>query len=221
MKVIGSAATHTSLAQGGAPLTFAPASYEALFFGKRPARRVDPRKYRHLTKGKRKLEYLASEALELVGSPELGVTVALAEGSNASISRDGELRVGVQLLEAKQDDDDFLVALVGHEVGHQPWRWPLGPLEMNQRQLNELYKAEERRADETMGRILAQLGASPDSMARFLLSAARFEKTPPLDYDPAEQRVALLRASFQKQSNKQKRTGVAGLERRSTARPLR
>jgi hypothetical protein len=218
MKIQASVSTHTSLAQGGAPLTFKPVSYEALFFGKRAARRVDPRKYRHLSKGKRKLEYLADEVADLIGGFGEDISVSLAEGNNASISRDGELRVGVELLEAKQDDDDFLVALVGHEIGHQPWHWPTGPISLSPRELNALYRAEERRADDAMGRVVAMLGAKPDSMAQFLL-AASFEKAPPLDYDPAEARVALLRQSFSQQVIRDtRREAMAGTVK---TRPLR
>lgn len=218
MKIRASVSTNTQLAQGtaGSP-GFAPVSYEALFFGKRAARLVDPRRYPHLAKSKRKLEYLASEVGELFGAFDGDVSVALAEGSNASISREGELRVGVGLLEERQDDDDFLVALVGHEIGHQPWEWPEGPLSMTPKQLNALYRAEERKADEAMGRVLAKLGASPESMARFLLTHAQFEKAPPLDYDPADQRVALIQTSHREELSRIERAPtVAGVGAKRT-----
>lgn len=213
--------TQTNLAQGSslarAP-QFVPVSYEALLFGKRPARLVDPRKYPHLKKGKRKLEALAEDISGLLGVAGGELTVSLAEGKNASISRDGELRMGVKLLEERQEDDDFLVAVVGHEVGHQPWDWPQHDLRgLTRKQLGELYKVEERKADDFMGAVLAKLGADPGSMAEFLLAAEAFEKTPPLDYDPADERVALMRRAFERQRARQvKKATIAGIAQRNT-----
>lgn len=199
MKISSTVSTQTSLAGGTlvGPRLEAPPSLDVLLFGKRPARRVDPRRYPGVKKGRLKVEYLVGEVAELLGHHGAEFTVSLAEGSNASISRDGELRVGVGLLEQRQDDDDFLVALVGHELGHQPWDWPNENLShLSPAQLNALYRREEAKADDFMGKALAELGARPDSMARFLLAAAQFEKTPPLDYDPAPQRVETIEASY-------------------------
>jgi Peptidase family M48 len=159
------------------------------------------RSHPHLKRALRKLRAVKDQIGELLGLPEDALSVELCEGSNASITRDGRIGVGVQLLERHAGDDDLLVAILGHEIGHQPWTWPegnLGPL--NQRQLQELYREEEAKADRFAGRVLAELGADPSRICEFLQAAERFEQTRPRDYYPADVRARIIRDAFRRRA---------------------
>lgn len=201
MKVSGKNLGGATLGQQtGSPLVqLPPHPFNVLLFGKRPAPLVDPRQYPHLRRGKKKLELIKEQISDVLGVPDEAFSVELCEGQNASISRDGEIRFGVELLEEREKDDDLLVAVMGHEIGHQPWEWPEGDLSgLKQRELDELYREEEAKADRFAGRVLADLGLSPDSVRRFLLAHARFEGGKPREYYPAEERVQHIEATFER-----------------------
>lgn len=174
-----------------------PHPLAVLLFGKRPPRLVDRRRHPKLKRALRKLEYLKDQVAPLAGRDGGALSVELCEGENASISRSGQLAVGIELLEQHQHDDDLLVAIVGHEIGHRPWTWPDGDLgRLSRAQLDQLYREEEAKADRFAGRVLADLGGSPESICRFLLAAAKFEAHPPSDYYPAKVRAAMIRSAF-------------------------
>jgi hypothetical protein len=195
--------TSTSTSLGGRPPVIAPRPQVhpmgVLLFGKKPPRLLDRRRFPKLKKALRKLEHIKEEITELMGLSGDELSIELCEGSNASISRDGRIAVGVELLEEHQDDNDFLVGVLGHEIGHQPWTWPNDDLSrLNRKQLNQLYKDEEAKADRFMGRVLADLDSDPDAICRFLAEHEAFEgKTAP-DYYPAKVRVSMIRSSFRK-----------------------
>jgi hypothetical protein len=199
-----------------------------LLFGKRPPKLVDRRKHPKLGKTLRKLEYVKDELAGLVGREGKDFTLELCEGDNASISRDGQIAFGVELLEEHADNDDLLVAVLGHEIGHRPWTWPrtLDPQGMTKAKLDALYREEEAKADRFAGRVLAELGASPDAICKFLEAHEAFEAgKPPSDYYPAEVRARIIRESYQrrakalerKQALKQNLLG----ERKAAVRELR
>src|SRR5262245_5602294 len=115
-----------------------------LLFGKSAPKLVDRRKYPGLKRALRKLEHVKDQIAELAGCAGEELSVELCEGRNASISRDGRISVGVNLLEEHAQDDDLWVAILGHEIGHQPWDWPEGDLShLKLVQLNKLYREEE------------------------------------------------------------------------------
>lgn len=206
-----SLSTGTALSGGGtlaAPVRLQPHPLNVLLFGKRPPRRLDPRRYPSLTKALRKLEYVKDEICEQLGEPAAAFSLGLAEGGNACISREGEILFGAELLERHGGDDDLLVAILGHEVGHRPDQWPQGQLKLTRAQLSQLYKEEEAKADRLAGRALAKLDADPESVCRFLLAAEKFEGgQPPVDYYPAEARARMIREAYQWQRERQLRRG--------------
>jgi len=170
-----------------------------LLFGKRAPRRVDKRKFPRLGKAMRKLEELKEQIAPFAGRGGGELELELCEGENASISQQGSIYVGVELLEKKQGDDDFLVAVMGHEIGHRPWSWPgLDLSRLSKRQRQELAREEEAKADRFAGRILAELGADPESVCRYLAAAERFEAHPSAEYYPAEVRASQIRDAFRR-----------------------
>ncbi|MBI5478463.1 MAG: hypothetical protein HY906_06380 [Deltaproteobacteria bacterium] len=173
-----------------------------LLFGKKPPKLVDKRKHPKLKKGLARLEDMKEQVALLLGRQGKDFTLELCEGGNACISRDGQIAFGVDLLGAHQGDDDLLLAILGHELGHQPWTWPGGDLsKLTRAQLDQLYRDEEARADRFAGRVLAELGATPDAVEKFLLRHAKgFEQKQANDYYPAEVRVEMIRAAFNRRA---------------------
>ncbi len=172
-------------------------SIDVVLFGKKPARLVDPRRFPHLRKAMRKLGMAKDQLADVLGVSENTFTVALAEGENASINRDGQIAFGFGLLEKHERDDALLVAVMAHEIGHQPWKWPKGDMShLTKKAIDSISREEEARADRFAGRALADLAVSPDPICDFLLAHGKFEKHPPADYYPAEERVQMIQAAF-------------------------
>lgn len=193
--------TTTSSQAGGSPWIHRPDAgpLGQLLFGKRPPKRVDRRKYPSLKKALKKLDLSKQQIAEALGAPESFFSIELAEGSNASINRQGQIAFGLELLDRHQRDDELLVAVLAHEIGHAPWTWPSGDLgRLTKKQIDHIYKEEEAKADRFAGKALAELGLSPDAVCEFLLHAAKFETHPPSDYYPAAERAALIRETFGK-----------------------
>jgi hypothetical protein len=185
-----------------------------LLFGKRAPKLVDKRKHRKLRKGLARLEDMTEHIALMLGRRSEAFTLELCEGDNAFISRDGQVAFGVDLLAAHQDDTDLLLAVLGHELGHQPWSWPDGDLsKLTKAQLANLYREEEAKADRFAGRVLAELGASTGSIERFLLLHAKgFEAQQSNEYYPAEVRVAMIRKAFdRKLRSRQSASKLLGL----------
>lgn len=196
-----STSTQTSLQTGDSPWVKRPDinPFGQLLFGKRPPKLVDRRRYPSLKKALKKLDLSTLQLSEALGAPESFFSVELCEGQNASINRQGQIAFGLELLNEHQRDDEVLVGVLAHEVGHQPWSWPRGDLShLNRKQLDELYREEEAKADRFAGRALAELGLSPDSLAELLLKAAQFEAHPPSDYYPAKERARMIREAYQR-----------------------
>ncbi len=200
---ISSQALSTSVSTGQQSsmprISGAPQSIDIVLFGKRPPRLVDPRRFPHLKKAMRKLGMAKDQLADVLGVTENTFSLALAEGENACINRDGQIAFGYQLLEKHEYDDALLVAVMAHEIGHQPWKWPKGDLShLTKKAIDSISREEEARADRFAGKALADLAVSPDPICDFLLRHGKFEKHPPADYYPAEMRVEMIQAAFSK-----------------------
>lgn len=172
-----------------------------LLFGKRPPRLLNPRRLtKKQQKGLRKLKTMEEQLCDVMGVAENTFEVALCEGDNACVGQDGLIRFGEKLLEEHGEDHDLLMAIMAHEMGHQPWTWPKGNLaHLKKSALKRLYREEEARADSFAGKALAAMGLSPDSVERFLLRAEAFEGGQSEEYYPAQDRAALIRAEWKKE----------------------
>jgi hypothetical protein len=171
-----------------------PHPLSVLLFGKRPPKLLDRRKYPRFKKAMRKLDDVKDQIAEIMGQVPAQLEVQLAEGANASISREGRIAVGIDLLGRHEKDDDLWVAILGHEIGHAPWTWPRGSLgNLTKAQLDALYREEEAKADRFAGKVLAELGGNPEAICRFLIAAEQFEGNTPSDYYPAPVRAAMIR----------------------------
>lgn len=202
MKISAQGTLSTSLGQQASTpnrIGQPPQSIEVVLFGKRAARLVDPRRFPHLKKAMRKLGAAKEQVAEILGVTDNTFALALAEGSNASINRDGRIAFGYELLEAHAGDDALVVAIIAHEIGHQPWLWPQGDMShLTKKALDFMSREEEAKADRFCGKALADLAVSPDAICDFLLAHGKFEKHPPADYYPAEQRVEMIQGSYAK-----------------------
>lgn len=195
----GGVSTSTSAQTGGSPFIARPDAgpLGQLLFGKRPPKLVDKRRYPSLKKGMKKLDLSKQQIAEALGAPEGFFNIELCEGSNASINRQGQIAFGVELLNQHQKEDELLVAVLAHEIGHQPWQWPDGDMgRLTKKQIDGIYREEEAKADRFAGKALAELGLSPDAICDFLASLAKFETHPPSDYYPVEERNRMIRESF-------------------------
>jgi hypothetical protein len=194
-----STSTSTSSQAQGSPWIKHPEQHPlgALLFGKRPPKLVDRRKYPSLGKALKKLDLSKEQITEALGAPNGFFSVELCEGNNASINQNGQIAFGLELLDRHERDNELLVGVMAHEIGHQPWTWPKGDLShLNKKQLDQLYKDEEAKADRFAGRALADLGLSPDAICEMLLKNAQFEAHPPSDYYPAKIRAQMIREMF-------------------------
>lgn len=207
--------TTTSGQAGGSPWIHRPDAgpLGQLLFGKKQPKLVDRRRYPSLKKGLKKLDLSKVQIAEALGAPEAFFSIELAEGRNASINRQGQIAFGLALLEEHQKDDELLVAILAHEIGHAPWTWPSGNLgKLTKKQIDQIYREEEAKADRFAGRALAELGVSPDRICEFLLEAAKFETHPPSDYYPAKDRAQLIHETYMRR--KRLLQGVAHLSPR-------
>lgn len=200
MKITSTGASQTNLT-GQSPNTIggraASDPMVVLLFGKRPSKRVDRRKYPKLRKAMRKLEYVRDEIAERMGVPPKAFELELCEGNSAWVGRDGTIGIGVEFLEENEDDDELLVAVLAHEMGHQPWTWPTEDISGLKRSEREhLHREEEAKADRFAGRMLAELSVSPEAVCRYLQQHEAFEKgNPSQEYYPAEVRARMIRES--------------------------
>ncbi len=195
--------TSTQLGGGGQTVFTPPPGMHpmsVLLFGRRRPKLVDRRKHPKLGRKLQKLEYVKDQISEMLGRTGEELSLGLCEGKNAFISRDGHISFGVELLERHGSDDDLMVALLGHEIGHQPWTWPeqLDPRGMTKAKLDAIYREEEAKADRFAGLVLAELGAKPDALIEFLRAHEAFEAVKPSDYYPADVRAQILRNAFQR-----------------------
>jgi len=199
MKVSTQIQTSISSQAGGSPWIHRPDAgpLGQLLFGKKQAKLVDRRRYPSLKKALKKLDLSKQQIAEALGAPESFFSIELAEGRNASINRQGQIAFGLELLGEHEKDDELLVAVLAHEIGHAPWEWPDGSLgHLTKKQIDHIYREEEAKADRFAGKALAELGLSPDRVCDFLLQSAKFETHPPSDYYPAKDRAALIRETF-------------------------
>lgn len=185
-----------------------------LLFGKKPPKLVPRNRHPGLKKGLRKLDGFKEHLTAMMGRRDEDFPLCLCEGENAFISRDGTLAFGVELLAEHQDDDDLLLGILGHELGHQPWTWPKGSMaSLTKKLLKVMYREEEAKADRFAGGVLAEFDASPEPIAEFLLEHEKGFEAAQLaasDYYPATVRAKMIRDAWsRKRARLKARTTLA------------
>lgn len=174
---------------------------EDSLFGKKRPPLLDEDAYPEAAKVLAKLDKYRKKIALLIGDPESEYFLQLAAGTVAMIDAHGMIMVGVRFLMKFKDNMPVLVGAIAHEIGHRPKRWAeyKENTPLNIRELQELCRYEETRADLFAGRALAELGMSCEPMIKFLKD---FDEGPHPEYFPAKMRADVIREGFRDQSGK-------------------
>lgn len=116
-----------------------------------------------------------------------------AKGTIACVDENDVVFLGVDFLEAYQNQEDVIAGVMAHEWGHTCAFRPESEevQEMNWDEIFELRRAHEVLADEISGRLLALLGFKPDGLVDFLSKDG--DKTHNLKYHSAKVRAQIIR----------------------------
>lgn len=140
---------------------------------------------------KKRLNYLKKKKCKVVP----------AKGTTACIDNDDIVYLGVEFLEAYQDDPETLAGVMAHEWGHacavKPEQEHLN--EMNWNEIFDLRRAHETLADEISGRLLCLMGYSPEGLIKFLKKG---KDTHNLKYHHADLRAKVVRYGFEAEKRK-------------------
>jgi hypothetical protein len=163
-------------------------------FGKKKPRELDPDDVDCAALLAR-LHAYRKRIARLAGDDEDDYTLALADGTIASIDASGKIYVGKQFLLSTSGVLDLQVGVIAHEIGHRPKRWDEYRAERPQTraELHELCRLEETYADFFAGRALAELGMQCEPVCAFLLE---LEEGPHPEYFPAKLRGDVIREGF-------------------------
>jgi len=127
----------------------------------------------------------------LAGDDPGDYDLRLAEGTIASIDKEGLIYVGKTFLLTWSEALDVQVGVLAHEIGHRPRRWAeyhaLQP--QSRDEVEDLCRLEETRADYFAGYALAQLGRPCQPLCDFL---AHIQQHPHPEYFSAELRARTI-----------------------------
>lgn|SRR3989338_593887 len=176
---------------------------EDSLFGKRRPPLLEEDEFPEAAQVLAQLDKYRKKIVRLIGDPETDYYLQLAAGTIAMIDAHGMIMVGIQFLMKFKDNMPVLVGAIAHEIGHRPKRWAEYKEQkpLNIRELHELCRYEETRADLFAGRALAELGMSCEPMIQFLKD---LEEGPHPEYFPAKMRADMIREGFREQSSKAK-----------------
>jgi hypothetical protein len=127
----------------------------------------------------------------LAGDDPEDYALRLAEGTIASIDKDGQIYVGKTFLLSWSGALDVQVGVLAHEIGHRPRRWAEyhAQLPETRGEVEDLCRLEETRADYFAGYALAQLGRPCAPLCAFL---AQIQIHPHPEYFSAELRAKTI-----------------------------
>ena len=176
---------------------------EDSLFGKKKPPLLDEDEFPDAAQVLAQLDKYRKKITLLIGDPETEYYLQLADGTIAMIDAHGMIMVGIRFLMKFKDNMPVLVGAIAHEIGHRPKRWAeyKENKPLNIRELQELCRYEETRADLFAGRALAELGMSCEPMIQFLKD---LEEGPHPEYFPAKMRADIIREGFRDQAGKAK-----------------
>ena len=127
----------------------------------------------------------------LAGDDPADYDLCLAEGTIASIDKDGLVYVGKSFLLTYAEALDVQLGVLAHEIGHRPKRWAEYRASMpeTRAEVEDLCRLEETRADYFAGYALAQLGRPCQPLCDFL---ARIQQHPHPEYFSAALRAKTI-----------------------------
>jgi hypothetical protein len=104
---------------------------------------------------------------------------------------------GVEFLGHYHTEEETIAGVLAHEWGHllSDWTEGLDPDRMSWEQIHELRKEEEAAADGFAGKMLYQMGYSPNGMVKFL---SKIQKKECAKYHSTATREAIIRTAFTK-----------------------
>lgn len=124
-----------------------------------------------------------------------------AKGMVACVDDDDVVYLGVDLIEAYQNEPETIAGIMAHEWGHavalKPH--PDNLQKLNWNQIFELRRAHETLADEISGRLLCLMGYGPEGLMNFLTHG---KDTHNLKYHNPETRVQVIRYGYNAEKRK-------------------
>ena len=160
-------------------------------FGKAKPPVLDLARFPHLAEQMKMLKQYKKKLATMAGDDEEDYDICLADGTIAMIDEEGMIYVGAGFLEACAQQQEILVGVLAHEIGHRPKRWK----EYKERKLltledlQALCREEETRADIFAGKALAEMQMSAKPLQDFL---KRIQDKPHPEYFDANIRAQVI-----------------------------
>ena len=173
----------------------APGELQTVLFGSVLPKVIDERGYPQLAGQLAWVRRHKTKLAAFVGDQDADYDVALAEGMAACIDRNGMIYIGVSLL--AMATPELMLGVLAHEVGHRPktWRQYHREQPFARKELLQMARDEEAKADRVAGRAIAEFQTTPDDLCEFLRVHGNFEK-PPENYYPVDVRIAMIREAY-------------------------
>ncbi len=148
---------------------------------------------------RRKLNTLSRKRARLVPGKK---TVACALRACEETDFEDVIFAGVEFAEEYRGEEDTMAGVLAHEYGHllSDWTKGLNPDAMTWEEIFERRKEEEAAADGYAGKMLFQMGYSPEGMVKFL---KKIQKKECLKYHSPSTREAIIRRAFSEAHRKQ------------------
>lgn len=164
---------------------------DALFRRTRP-RSLNEKDFPELAELLAMLRRYAMKLAVMAGDAEDDYRITLAESGIAMIDEHGEICFGADFLLHHQEEQELLIGVLAHEIGHRPKRWAEYKVrkQLGVEEMQTLCRHEETRADIFSGKGLAELQLSCEALCAYLLDHAA---SPHPEYHPAEVRAEVIR----------------------------
>ena len=165
---------------------------KSTLFAKAPPTVLDPARFPQLTKTMAKLGRMKGKLATMLGDESEEYELHLADGTIGMIDDQGRIFLGAKFLMDYQDEEDVLVGVLAHEMGHRPKRWGeyMEEPPKSREELEALCRHEETRADVFCAKALAELGLKVEPLVAFL---EKVQTTPHPCYFDAKTRGEVLK----------------------------